>query len=132
MQAEQCFAVAHKMDRKSVGPVCVGAWHTPVYPLVEHSGSEFPARSTVPDHFRKVCALAAATLILPALMYAGQDNGKGNDGENNGRGNDKGERQIPVVPEANAAWVLIPFLGAVLLFSSRHLFRPKAHQNNGR
>jgi len=35
MQAEQCFAVAHKMDRKSIGPVCVGAWHTPVYPLVE-------------------------------------------------------------------------------------------------
>jgi len=47
MQAEQCFAVAHKMDRKSIWPVCVGAWHTPVYPLVEHSGSEFPARSTV-------------------------------------------------------------------------------------
>ena len=35
MQAEQCFAVAHKMDRKSIGPVCVGAWHTPVYPMVE-------------------------------------------------------------------------------------------------
>ena len=31
MQAEQCFAVAHKMDRKSIWPVCVGAWHTPVY-----------------------------------------------------------------------------------------------------
>jgi hypothetical protein len=86
----------------------------------------------LPDHFRKVCALAAATLILPALTYAGHDNGKGNDGENNGRGNDKGERQIPVVPEANAAWVLVPFLGAVLLYSSRHLLRSKAYQNNGR
>jgi hypothetical protein len=30
VQAEQCFAVAHKMDRKSSWPVCVGAWHTPV------------------------------------------------------------------------------------------------------
>src|ERR1700719_1404814 len=89
MQAEQCFAVAHKMDRKSIWPVCVGAWHTPVYPLVEHSGSEFPARSTV--------TFTAATLILPALTYAGHDNGKGNDGENNGRGNHKGERQIPVI-----------------------------------
>jgi hypothetical protein len=86
----------------------------------------------LPDHFRKVCALAAATLIFPALTYAGHDNGKGNDGENNGRGNDKGERQIPVVPEANAAWVLVPFLGAVLLYSSRHLLRSKAYQNNGR
>ena len=85
----------------------------------------------LPNHFRKVCALAAATLILPALTYAGHDN-KDNDGGKNGRGNDRDEKQIPVVPEANAAWVLIPFVGAVLLFSSRHLFRPKAYQNNGR
>jgi len=74
-------------------------------------------------HFRKICALVAVTLILPALAYAGHDNGKGNDGENNGRGN---ERQIPVVPEANAEWVLIPFLGVVLVFSARQLFRKKA------
>jgi hypothetical protein len=84
------------------------------------------------DHFRKVCVLVAVTFILPALAYAGHDNGKGNDGENNGKGNDKGDKQIPVVPEANAAWVLIPFFGAVLLFSSRDLIRSKAYQNNGR
>jgi len=30
LQAEQCFAVAHKMDRKSIWPVCVTAWHAPV------------------------------------------------------------------------------------------------------
>ncbi len=78
------------------------------------------------DHIRKLCALVAAALILPALAYAGQDNGKGNDGKNNGKGNDKGERQIPVVPEANAGWVLIPFFGIVLLFSARQLFRGKA------
>jgi hypothetical protein len=84
--------------------------------------------SSLHHHLRKVCVLTAVTFILPALAYAGHDNGKGNDGENNG----KGDKQIPVVPEANAAWVLIPFFGAVLLFSSRHLFRSKAYQNNGR
>jgi len=77
-------------------------------------------------HFRTVCALAAAALLLPALAYAGQDNSKGND-DNQG---DRRERPIPVVPEANAGWVLLPFFGAVLLFSSRQLLRAKAVQNN--
>jgi hypothetical protein len=31
-------------------------------------------------------------------------------------------RPIPVVPEANAAWVLIPFFGAVLLFRGESFF----------
>ena len=73
----------------------------------------------------KVCALLAATLILPALAYAGQNNQGGNQGGNNQGG-------IPVVPEANAGWVLVPFFGAVLLFSARHLFRGKAAEKNGR
>lgn len=30
---------------------------------------------------------------------------------------------VPVVPEANAGWVLVPVVGAMLLFSSRR-FRP--------
>ena len=70
-------------------------------------------------HLRKVCALLAATLILPALAYAGTDNG-----------NQNGRDEIPVVPEANAGWVLIPFFGVVLLFSARQLFRAKANQNS--
>ncbi len=78
------------------------------------------------DHFRKVCALVAATLLLPALAYAGHENGKGNDDKNNGRGNDRGDKHIPVVPEANAGWVLVPFFGVVLLFSAQRLFRVKA------
>jgi hypothetical protein len=46
----------------------------------------------VPMHYKihsisKVCALVAATLIIPALAYAGTDNGKGNDGQNNGKQN---------------------------------------------
>jgi len=83
------------------------------------------------NHLCKVCALVAATLILPALAFAGHDKGKGNDRDNDGRGNDRedhdrGDRNIPVVPEANAGWVLIPFVGAVLLFSWRQFSRAKA------
>ena len=83
-----------------------------------------------PRSLRKVCALVAATLTLPALAYAGHDKGNGNDGENNDKenndkGNDRGDKHIPIVPEANAGWVLIPFFGAVLLVSARQLFRGK-------
>jgi hypothetical protein len=83
------------------------------------------------NRISKVCALAAATLILPVLAYAGHDNGKGNNGENNGKGdngngNDRGDKHIPVVPEANAGWVLIPFFGAVLLYSWRQSSRSRA------
>ena len=67
---------------------------------------------------RKICALIAATLILPVLVHAGNNQG----GNNNNQG------RVPVVPETNAGWVLIPFFGAVLLFSARELFRPKAAQ----
>jgi hypothetical protein len=68
----------------------------------------------------KVFALLAATLILPVLAYAQQNN----QGGNNQGGNNQGGH--PVVPETNAGWVLVPFFGAVLLFSARRLFRAKA------
>jgi hypothetical protein len=77
-------------------------------------------------HFRKIFALAAATLILPALTHAGTDNGiKGNDGQNNGNqnGKDKGDATVTSTPEPNTAIVLIPFLGAVLVVGSIHLWR---------
>jgi hypothetical protein len=74
-------------------------------------------------------AILATVLTLPALAYADHDNHKNGDRGDQGKG-DSGERhgnqQIPVVPEANAGWVLLPFIGAVLLFSSRNLFRGKA------
>jgi hypothetical protein len=76
------------------------------------------------DHFHKICALVAATLILPVLAFGGTDNGKGNGGQNNGK--QKGHDPIPVVPEANAGWVLIPFFGAVLFLSWRQFSRAKA------
>jgi hypothetical protein len=73
----------------------------------------------------KFCAFAVAILILPAMAFAGHDNGKGNDFQNNGKGNDS-DGHISVVPEANTGWVLIPFVGAVLLFSWRQFTRAKA------
>ena len=77
----------------------------------------------------KVCALLVITLLIPGLAFAGHDNGKGNEGEkdnkgDNGKGDDREREHIPVVPEANAGWVLIPFFGAVLLFSARQFLRP--------
>jgi hypothetical protein len=74
----------------------------------------------------KSAALFAAILIVPALAFAGKDNGKGNDGQNNGKGNPPSGRNIPVVPEANAGWVLIPFVGAVLFFSWKQFSRSTA------
>ena len=78
------------------------------------------------NHLPKICALMAAILILPGLAFAGHDHGKGNDDENNGRENNRKDKDIPVVPEANAGWVLIPFFGAVLLFSWRRISHAQA------
>jgi hypothetical protein len=77
------------------------------------------------DRIRNLCALVAVTLILPTLAYAGTDNGKGNGGQNNGNQNGRDRHNVPVVPEATAGWVLVPFFGVVLLFSARQLFRRK-------
>jgi hypothetical protein len=85
----------------------------------------------------KVCALTAATLIVPSLAFASHDkdnDGKGKPGRNElakdnddkGKEKDRDPKNIPVVPEANAGWVLIPFVGAVLLFSWRQFARAKA------
>ena len=81
-----------------------------------------------PNSIRKVCALVAATLILPALAYADRDHEKNNNRDKREhRGGDRDPaNHISVVPEANAAWVLIPFVGAVLLFSWRQFSRAKA------
>jgi hypothetical protein len=80
----------------------------------------------------KICAVLAVSFILPMLGYAGTDNGTGNGGQNNGKQNgrdrDHDRDDIPAAPEPNVAWVLVPFFGAVLLFSARQLFRPKANQ----
>jgi hypothetical protein len=69
------------------------------------------------NHVRKLSALVAACLIIPAVAYAGSDNGKGNGGKNSGKG------KVPPVPEVNTALVLIPVLGGVLLFSTIQALR---------
>ena len=86
----------------------------------------FPSR--LHNHLRKTCALVAVTLILPALAYADRDHDRDNNRDNNEqRGGDRDrDDHIPVVPEATAGWVLIPFVGAVLLFSWRQFSRAKA------
>ena len=86
----------------------------------------FPSRLL--NHLRKTYALVAVTLILPALAYADRDHDRDNNRDNNEqRGGDRDrDDHIPVVPEANAGWVLIPFVGAVLLFSWRQFSRAKA------
>ena len=98
-------------------------------------------------YLRRFCALVAAALIVPAVAYAKDiqwdkwdkdiqwdkwhkgdkwdrdDKGeKGNRGERGG----KGDPVVSPVPEANTVWVLVPFVGAVLLFSARDLFGREA------
>ena len=94
--------------------------------------SSFRLHNRIP----KVCALLAATLILPALAYADRDEDRGNNRDKDEHRGDRdrddrrGDRDrddhIPVVPEANVGWVLIPFVGAVLLFSWCKFSRAKA------
>ena len=67
--------------------------------------------------FRKVCALVTAALVLPALAYA--DKNKADKPY-------KSDPKVSSVPEANTGWVLIPFLGLVLVFSARQFFPKKA------
>ena len=92
--------------------------------------------SSLHNRILKRCALVAATLVLPALAYADRDHddhdrasSRDSDGHRaDGRDRDDRDRDchIPIVPEANAGWVLIPFVGAVLLFSWRRFSRAKA------
>jgi hypothetical protein len=78
---------------------------------------------------RKIFIIVAASLTLPALAHAKDiqwDKGdKGEKSDKDGRG-EKGDPRVSSVPEANTAWVLLPFVGAVLLFSTRQLFLRKA------
>jgi hypothetical protein len=80
------------------------------------------------NYLPKIAALVAASVILPLVTYLGL-NGQNNN--QNGQGqNGNGQGHVPVVPEANPVWVLIPIFGAVLLLSSRQL-RARAERKNG-
>jgi hypothetical protein len=84
---------------------------------------------------RKIFLMVAASLILPALTHAKDiqwdkgdkgDKGEKSDKDDRGGRGEKGDPRVSSVPEANTAWVLLPFVGAVLLFSTRQLFLKKA------
>ena len=80
----------------------------------------------------KVCALVAATAILPVLAYAGTDNGQGNGGQNNGNQNGHNKGGVPSVPDGGPGIALLATtIGAVLLYSWRPLSRAKA-ESGGR
>jgi hypothetical protein len=77
-------------------------------------------------------------LIVPSLAFASHDKDKDSDDKrkpetnelakdnhDKGKEKDRDPKAIPVVPEANAGWVLIPFVGAVLLLSWRQFSRAK-------
>ena len=75
---------------------------------------------------RVVSASLAVTLILPTLANAARDSDKQNYRDDHDR---RGGPHIVPVPEANTGIVLIPFVGAVLLFSSLRLLRLKAQKS---
>jgi hypothetical protein len=77
----------------------------------------------------KILALGSAVLVIPVLAFVGQTLGNGS-APGTGSGNSGGSPPIRTVPEANAGLVLIPFFGAVVLFSSLHVMRAKAAQKN--
>ena len=86
-------------------------------------------------HLRKMYIIVAASLILPALAHAKDidwgkgdkgDKGEKSDKDDRGGKGEKGDPRVSSVPEANTVWVLLPFVGAVLLFSTRQLFLKKA------
>ena len=83
-------------------------------------------------------ALLAATLILPALAYAGHDNDKNKDKDfdrdNHWRvGNDQHHQDVPVqvISETGEELVLIPFVGAVVLLPLLQLLRVKGRLKKG-
>jgi hypothetical protein len=84
-----------------------------------------------------VTSLVAATMIISTVAYVSHLNGSGNGDKNSAKGNQQqvtmssssGNLSISAVPEANAGLVMIPFVGAVLAFSSLHLFRAKTAKN---
>jgi hypothetical protein len=81
--------------------------------------------SRLHNNVRKISALLAAVLILPTLALAG--NGQGGNGQG---GNGQGQN-FSTAPEANTGIVLIPFVGAVLVFSAFQLLRARAAQKKG-
>jgi hypothetical protein len=78
-----------------------------------------------PIAFVAVVAIPAAFYLSYLAGHAGDNKGTGGQDRTTMTTNG-GHATISAVPEANPAIVLLPFVGAVLVFSSRHLFGAKA------
>jgi hypothetical protein len=85
------------------------------------------ASPAVISKIAKVTALSSAILVIPVLAYIGLVFGH----ENLNAGAEHGRPIVSTVPEANTGLVLIPFFGAVLLFSSLHMARAKSARKDG-
>jgi hypothetical protein len=72
-----------------------------------------------------LAGVAATTVTLTALVYLNGTNQSGTNQSSQYSQNTNGNAPVPVVPETNAGWVLVPFFGAFLLFSARQLFGPR-------
>jgi hypothetical protein len=77
-----------------------------------------------------VSVVVAATVVVSTVAYFNLTSGNGEKNTATAKqpttiktSNDP--LPISVVPEANPGLVMLPFFGAVLLFSSRNLLRPK-------
>ena len=67
----------------------------------------------------------AISIALPALAYAKDNHGDKDNKADKGEKGGKADPKVSSVPEASTVWVLLPFIGAVLLFSARHLIPRK-------
>jgi hypothetical protein len=83
-----------------------------------------------------VISAVVATIVIPSVVYFGL-NSSGKNDTSDAKGANQGtitanHEDVPIstVPEANTGMVLLPFVGAVLVFSSLQLFRAKAAQKD--
>jgi hypothetical protein len=74
------------------------------------------------NHVGKAFALMAAVLVLPVLAYAGHEKASPVEIV---KVPSRPYLPVTTVPEANTGVVLIPFVGAMLLFGSVQLFRAR-------
>jgi hypothetical protein len=82
-----------------------------------------------------VISAVVATIVIPSVVYFGHSSGKNDNSDAKGANQGRitaNQRDVPIstVPEANTGMVLLPFVGAVLVFSSLHLFRAQAAQKD--
>jgi hypothetical protein len=84
-----------------------------------------------------VVSAVVAAIVIPSVVYLSLNSSaknNTNDAKRSDQGitmtTNQGDVPMSVAPEANTGMVLLPFVGAVLVFSSLHLFRAKAAKKN--